>query len=759
MRDQPVHFDIVHVADPSCPGGTSSALRAELKAAGLFGLSAAVVPFIGLSGDFVRPFERRTASLMETLGVTWLAGDHIATCDILYANHPQVFEHMPASAVMVRPKRVVCVVHHPPFDGDWKPQYDFEIVERNLERLFGAPVTFAPVGPRARNQFESLVGRKPALLGRDLFNMVDMAEWTFRQRPAPRKTATIGRHSRPDPLKWPDSRDEFLAAYPDRRRLMVRTLGGLPADLGAWVGSNWQTLPFRDDGISVFLNSLDFYVYFHSRRWVEAFGMGAAEAMASGLVTILDPSHEALFEDGAIYAEPGGVEAVIDGFLSSPDAYLKQSVAARNLVETKFSLATYRTRTNALCDDLGLPRFPVLNAAPRPRGKGQLPPRSSGEIAVGPMRRIARRRRLLFVATNGIGLGHITRLMAIAERMSRDVEPIFFTRSAGSALLNQRGHATDYIPWTVKMGVTDESWNRAYAQELLATIENLDIAGVVFDGTYPFRGLLAVRSIRPDLAWVWVRRGLWVDGQALDEALQRHFDVVIEPGELAQDEDHGPTSRMPGAVRKVSTILLCDPRACLNREEAAARLGADPGRFTVAIQLGSQRNFDYDELPDLLVKELVGRHLQVVKIENPLARPPERNWPGVITTRRYPIADCLNAVDLMITNAGYNSFHECVHGAVPAIFVPNESPEMDDQQLRAAYAHATGLGLRLRAAEPGRVTEIVDTALSNDFRTEMRRRSARLEFANGAFEAARAIEELVFSVRTNVPLHASLARA
>ena len=753
-----MHFDIVHAADLSFPGGTSSALRAELKAAKLFGLSTAVVPFIGLSSDFVRPFDRRTAKLINALGVTWLAGDHIATCEVLYANHPQVFEHMPASAVRVRPQRVVCVVHHPPYDGDWKQQYDFEIVERNLERLFGAPVTFAPVGPKVRAQFESLVGRKPPLLEHDLFNMIDMSEWSFRRRPAPRGTAIVGRHSRPDPLKWPDGRGELLAAYPDRRDLTIRVLGGVPADLETWIGSNWQTLPFCDEGVPEFLNSLDFYVYFHSRCWVEAFGVGIAEAMACGLVAILDPAHETLFGDGAIYVEPKGVETVIDQFLSSPEAYLKQSATARKLVETKFSLTKYPARMGELCDNLTLPRFRALNTAhpSRSRGKKKELPLPAG---IPGMRRIARRKRLLFVATNGIGLGHITRLMAIAERMSSDVEPIFFTRSAGSALLHQRGHATDYIPWVVTMGVTNESWNRAYAQELLSTIENLDIAAVVFDGTYPFRGLLGVRTIRPDLAWVWVRRGLWVDGQALDEDLQQHFHMVIEPGELAHDEDHGPTSRMPGPVHEVPPILLSDPRAGLNREDAAEQLGVDPEKRTVAIQLGSQRNFDYQTLPDLLVKELVARDLQVVRIENPLARPSKSEWPGVLSISRYPIADCLSAIDLMITNASYNSFHECVYGGVPAIFVPNEAPEMDDQQLRAAYAHATGLGLRLRAAELGRVRETLDVALSDEFRTELRRRSARLEFVNGAFDAARAIEELVFSVRTNVPLHASLARA
>ena len=91
----------------------------------------------------------------------------------------------------------------------------------------------------------------------------------------------------------------------------------------------------------------------------------------------------------------------------------------------------------------------------------------------------------------------------------------------------------------------------------------------------------------------------------------------------------------------------------------------------------------------------------------------------------------------MITNAGYNSFHECVYGGVPAIFVPNQSPEMDDQHLRATYAYASGLGLRLRASETSRAEVDRRHRDVGGFRYEMRRRSARLTFVDGAAEAAR----------------------
>ena len=265
---------------------------------------------------------------------------------------------------------MVCVVQHPPFDGLWASQYDLAVVQRNLERLFGAPVHFAPVGPKVRAQFESLIGDKPKLLPHDLFNMIDLSEWKDRRRPPPTSTAILGRHSRPSLLKWPDSPEELLAAYPDRRHLLIKALGGIPPEIQPWLGSNWQLLPFSEDA-SEFLSALDFYVYFHSKRWVEAFGVSIAEAMASGVVTVLDPSYESLFEDGAVYTEASGVLEVIDRFLASPDAFARQSEAGRKLVEAKFSLETYEARMTQLCEVLELPPMPALKAARSPRQRAE----------------------------------------------------------------------------------------------------------------------------------------------------------------------------------------------------------------------------------------------------------------------------------------------------------------------------------------------------------------------------------------------------
>jgi hypothetical protein len=467
-----------------------------------------------------------------------------------------------------------------------------------------------------------------------------------------------------------------------------------------------------------------------------------------------------LFEDGAVYGCPEETVEIVNRFIESPNDFARQSQAGRELVERKFSLGAYPQRMRELYANLELPTPSVLSGGAVSKGEGRLKftPARDGQTSRSYSRIGARRRRVLFVAPNGIGLGHITRLMAIAERTSPNVEPIFITMSVGSSIVHARGHAADYIPSPRKIGVSEESWNRVFAQELLTAIEAFDIAAVIFDVNYPFPGLISVLDARPDIAWVWVRRGMWAPHHMTYSVMQAGVDMVIEPGEFAYDEDRGTTATLRDGVIAVPPILLTDHHARFPREKAAAVLGVDPGRTTAMIQLGSERNFDFSELKGRIVAALLERDVQVVEALNPLALPSEALHTGTLRKKIYPIAEYLGAIDLMVANAGYNSFHECIRSGVPAIFVPNEAPELDDQHVRATYAQSSGLGLCLRTSDLSRVADTIELALSEAFRIEHRRRSDRLQFQNGASVAAEAIEELLFSVRTDRPLNAAIAR-
>ena len=324
-----------------------------------------------------------------------------------------------------------------------------------------------------------------------------------------------------------------------------------------------------------------------------------AEAMASGAVTVLDRSFESLFEDGAVYCRPEETTELVNRFIASPEDFVRQSRAGRDLVERKFSLAAYPQRMRELYESLELPnaRSDDGQSSPEWCGRADRRPRA-GDANRSRARQNWHKAQKGAVSRNERDRpGHITRLMAIAERMSPNVEPVFLTMSVGSSIIHARGHPADYIPSAPKIGVTEESWNRAYAQELLTAIEVFDVGAVVFDINYPYPGLIRVLSARPDIAWVWVRRGMWAPHHVAYPVMKAAVDMVIEPGEFAYDEDLGITAALRNGVVLVPPIFLSTKapgyqgewrQQCWASTRTGRRLWSSSGRSAILISRNSR---------------------------------------------------------------------------------------------------------------------------------------------------------------------------
>ena len=72
---------------------------------------------------------------------------------------------------------------------------------------------------------------------------------------------------------------------------------------------------------------------------------------------------------------------------------------------------------------------------------------------------------------------------------------------------------------------------------------------------------------------------------------------------------------------------------------------------------------------------------------------------GAATPVLRPTLALCQAADLVISAAGYNSFHEILYHGIPAIFVPQMAAYMDDQERRAKSASDRGLSATVLASE------------------------------------------------------------
>ena len=300
---------------------------------------------------------------------------------------------------------------------------------------------------------------------------------------------------------------------------------------------------------------------------------------------------------------------------------------------------------------------------------------------------------VLFVTSNGAGLGHLSRLMAIANKLpdGRRVEILTLSKAYEQAA--SLGFTVHYFPSAEAAGQPARDWNASLRDRVRELIVASRPAVVVFDGTWVYAGLSeACRALRIPL--VWVQRGMWrpeVDATAH----QRHHasevaQMVIVPGDFAGEEKVDAGDGV--AIHHVDPIVMTEPRDLLDRTGACRKLGLDPDRRYVLVNLGGGILTDPDAAASSSLRALreLAPDLVPVQVVSPLAAASDP-LPGVVRVVAYPVMPCARAFEFQIAAAGYNASQEAVALALPTILVPNARTRTDDQVRRAQLLAEQGL--------------------------------------------------------------------
>jgi UDP-N-acetylglucosamine--N-acetylmuramyl-(pentapeptide) pyrophosphoryl-undecaprenol N-acetylglucosamine transferase len=297
--------------------------------------------------------------------------------------------------------------------------------------------------------------------------------------------------------------------------------------------------------------------------------------------------------------------------------------------------------------------------------------------------------------TNGVGFGHFTRMLALAKRMKAqdpDLEIIFFTTMPTLHLLKPYGIPAHYISGpTFFAGLDSESWNALLEEELNLCLEIHRPSMFIFDGAFPYRGMLRAIQDRPSIKKIWMRRGMFRKGAKIPVDSIQFFDLIVRPGDGLDDGD-GELDHGVEIVR-CPPITLLDKTELLSREQARYRLGIPLDCTAVYVQLGAGQINDITSEIRMTVDELLTiEGLHVILGESMLGSRIEFNLPRVHVLRDYPNSQFFNGFDAVIQAAGYNSYHETRIFGVPAMFYPNMETGMDDQLARCQNAEDEGWG-------------------------------------------------------------------
>lgn len=353
---------------------------------------------------------------------------------------------------------------------------------------------------------------------------------------------------------------------------------------------------------------------------------------------------------------------------------------------------------------------------------------------------------IILATSNGIGMGHLARATAIALEMKEFAEPIIVSVAGGIAELpSATGIRCEYIPGKNRGWMPRKYWDSYLQERLLAVAEETGASLISFDGVVPYPGFISTKLRKRDLTLVWVRRGLW-QKNALRFALpfqSRFVDVIIEPGDIAREYDHGPTSRRSDATL-TSPVSLYKAETALKRSEARRALGLDLERPAVLVQLGTGDN-DMNEKMRAALTGLIGwKDLQVVLTKHPVNQSGNSLVPeglDVKVLRYFPLAQVLSAFDGALAATGYNSVHELLPAQIPTVLISNIRGT-DDQDARAQWCHDKGYALRANHDDFRDITAKVKSLQSDETRKNLADKCAELSNTSGGREIAELLVRL-----------------
>ena len=353
--------------------------------------------------------------------------------------------------------------------------------------------------------------------------------------------------------------------------------------------------------------------------------------------------------------------------------------------------------------------------------------------------------RVLFLTSNGTGLGHLTRVMAIARRLSDPEAASILTLSAAAPVAAREGFHVEYLPsHSAAAAEAPRRWDRRLQRRLENLVAELAPTVLVFDGPHPYDGLIAFLrgATRDGLRTVWLRRPMWRPGVGAEGIYwSGEFDLIVEPGELAASADCGLTADRRDEVTTVPPIVYLDPGELVPREQAERELGLEPGRVNALVALGQGESLD-EAVARSLATLAADPGIQVAALESGLS--PKLQIPDgvVLLEATYPVARYHHAFDLAVAAAGYNAFHELIANGVPSLFVPMPR-KLDDQPARAMWAREAGVGEGVGGPQDTGLEERLGRLLDAGVRDEIRARIAELDFENGASRAAGILGELL----------------
>jgi len=319
--------------------------------------------------------------------------------------------------------------------------------------------------------------------------------------------------------------------------------------------------------------------------------------------------------------------------------------------------------------------------------------------------------RIVNYAVNGAGVGHLTRLTAIARWLRRfahaldiKLEIWFLTSSEADALLFHERFASFKLPSKTSVAETgiDKTAYLALAKQWVWHSLGLLRPDLFIVDSFPrgsFGELLPALDLCRKRAFIFRPMKSAFAERAEFQAMLPLYDRILVP---ETDAPVPVPEQIRARVTHVGPVIARERAELVSRDAARRHLGVSDDRLAVYLSAGGGGDpTAAAQLESTIAALAPDPSLHLVVGAGPLYR--GRQVPGERITWLSGLgaAELMAGLDIAVCAAGYNTFAELMQAGVPSVFLPQEKIA-DEQDARAARAVAAGAAAFL---PPGPLSE------------------------------------------------------
>lgn len=386
---------------------------------------------------------------------------------------------------------------------------------------------------------------------------------------------------------------------------------------------------------------------------------------------------------------------------------------------------------------------------------------------------MAKASRVLFHAIDTVGIGHLSRLLGVAEALTQydsEIQPIFLSESSSGILLEDYPFPYFQIPpyhatlhsdrWKGIPGLP--SW-KAVVQSILRSTS----PGLLLYDTYIWEDLwilaknegirqAALLRNRSDLRHYVVQ----------NKRLLRDLEFIVFPH---QEEEIACEVRslLPAGLDTVfSGPIVRRSLDTLNTDLSLEDFGLMRDLFTIVVTNGGGNSLPsvsdrfiqsaLDAIDTVCMTGCIDRGVQVVVVLGPLANATSVlhvNSVERLQVHRFlpNLLELFTLANLVIARGGYNTVHELMQIGVPSICVPARR-QTDNQSQRIAHASMNRTNIHVATLNSEALRSEIERVVGSP-RWMFSRETLDDTYAENKVSLARTIAECVRALRTTAAQH------